>query len=124
MPQSVVPKSDQKKNKKQEQKRTRKSKTKKQQLIRAYEPSIDDIVWAKMRGYCLWPAKVRSIEGNSVWLTFYGDYTSAKLNRQNVFPFEQCIRNFTPIDGKKLLLQKAVKEALFAINFQQQQHAT
>lgn len=38
----------------------------KNEIIRAWEPDAGDIVWAKMRGYCLWPGKVSSRSVNYI----------------------------------------------------------
>lgn len=34
----------------------------KNQIIRIWKPAVGNIVWAKMRGYCLWPGKVSAFE--------------------------------------------------------------
>lgn len=36
--------------------KSKQRKAKKNQIIRIWTPSIGEIVWAKMRGYALWPA--------------------------------------------------------------------
>lgn len=60
--------------------------------------------------------QVDSLLENAVNVIFYGDRTTAKLNTICVFPFEQGIQKFIPVEGKQLLLQKAVKEALYEVH--------
>lgn len=43
-------------------------------------------------------------------LQFYGDRTTAKMFKTSLTPFDEGAKNFR--EGKRILLNKAVKEAL------------
>lgn len=51
------------------------------------------------------------MEGNQVNLVFYGDRTVAKMFKSSLMPFKEGIQNFK--EGPRILLNKAVKEAVF-----------
>lgn len=40
------------------QKKGKQRRRKKNQIVRTWIPSVDDIVWGKMKGFASWPAKV------------------------------------------------------------------
>lgn len=48
---------------------------------------------------------------NMVNVTFYGDHTTAKMYISTLVSFEQGLKTY--VKDKRLLLDKAVKEALF-----------
>lgn len=110
-------------NKKEEKKKCKQPKTQdlqekearseRQIAIIHWVPAKGDIVWGKMRGYALWPAKVLNVEGNGVDILFYGDRTTARLNKTCIFSFQYGAARYVPKERKNPLLEKSVKEALF-----------
>lgn len=52
-----------------------------------------------------------SSESNMVDLIFYGDKTTARMYKNALVPFDEGFATFVP--GKRVLLDKAVKEALY-----------
>lgn len=77
-----------------------------------WAPALNEIVFGKMKGFANWPGRVQNIVGTSVSLVFFGDKSTAKLNVKNITSFDAGLKKFVPQEGKQLLLQKAVKEAL------------
>lgn len=53
-------------------------------------------------------------EQNMVQLVFYGDRTNAKMFKNTLTTFDEGCASFKP--GTRLLLNKAVKEALYEKN--------
>lgn len=51
-------------------------------------------------------------ETNQTNLIFYGDRTQAKMSKTSLMPFEEGAKTF--VEGPRILLNKAVREALFA----------
>lgn len=47
------------------------------------------IVWAKMRNYPHWPAKLMSIDGGTVQVRFFGDHTNANVPANNCFLYSK-----------------------------------
>lgn len=41
------------------------------------------IIWAKVRGFSYWPAKIKSINGEEINVHFFGDYTCAVVPAKN-----------------------------------------
>lgn len=41
------------------------------------------IIWAKVKGFSYWPAKIKSIKGEEVNVNFFGDYTCAVVPAKN-----------------------------------------
>lgn len=54
---------------------------------------------------------------NMVDLIFYGDRTTAKMFKTTIITFDEGCKSFQP--GKRTLLNKAVKEALFEQHLKQ-----
>lgn len=54
------------------------------------------------------------IEKNMVNVRFYGDQTTAKMFKSQLKPFDDGVKDFVP--GNRILLNKAVKEALFELH--------
>ena len=48
---------------------------------------VGDVVFAKMRGYCAWPAVVTGIQGGKASVTFYGTMETGVLAVKNVVPY-------------------------------------
>lgn len=65
-----------------EPKKKTKNQKSKTRVVLAWEPCVGDIIWAKMRGYCLWPGKVhlpnlREIKVDSIF--FFFNFRSRQL---------------------------------------------
>lgn len=57
-----------------------------------------------------------SVNDNKANLIFYGDKTLAKMFKTTLMPFDEGIKTFR--EGPRLLLNKAVREALFEMHQQ------
>lgn len=51
------------------------------------EPHL--LIWAKIKGYSYWPAKVMSVDGQGVNVRFFGDHTNASVPASNCNLFSQ-----------------------------------
>lgn len=51
------------------------------------EPHL--IVWAKMKGFNYWPAKLMSIDGQLINVRFFGDHTHADVPTTNCFLYSK-----------------------------------
>ena len=49
--------------------------------------TVGDVVFAKMRGYCAWPAVVTGIQGGKASVTFYGTKETGVVAVKNVVPY-------------------------------------
>lgn len=87
-------------------------KNRKKQLVPSHIVTKGDIVFVKMRGFAIWPARV-TLVGPKIDVKFFGDNTTAVVSRKTVFPFNK------EVDVKKhkhrKLYGKAMKEALIEI---------
>lgn len=94
-------------------------------LVRAKHPmavlcervDVNDVILCKMRGFCPWPALVTEINGNSVFVEFFGDHTTQKTTLANTYKFndssELILHNLLRL--KNPLFARAVQEAELAL---------
>lgn len=72
-----------------------------------------DIVLCKMRGFSAWPAMIRKVEQNSVFVEFFGDHTTQKTMLKNLYLFHEShseiISNLKRL--KNPMYSKAIREA-------------
>lgn len=95
-------------------------------LVRVKQPhalgcekvAVGDVILCKMRGYCPWPAFVTKINGNSVFVEFFGDHTTQKTTLANLYKFQGSgdlvLANLKRL--KSPLFSKAVREAEVVLN--------
>ncbi|KAJ3657832.1 hypothetical protein Zmor_009611 [Zophobas morio] len=68
-----------------------------------YEPKVGDLVWAKMKGFSPWPARVvkpgpnskRQSKKGSHWIYFFGSNNYAWIEQNNIKPYEKFKEKFT-----------------------------
>lgn len=81
-------------------------------LVKAIAIEIGDIVYVKMRGYAIWPAKVTKTD-IKIDVKFYGDNSVASVSRQSVFSFSKEVDVTRHMNTKGY--EKAIKEALIEL---------
>lgn len=75
---------------------------------------IDEIVWAKIKGYPAWPAKVLSFPSNKMVLVqWFNDYRKTKVYRTQLFKFLINFERFSTNFNRSVGLKTAAREALF-----------
>lgn len=47
------------------------------------------VLWAKVKGFNFWPAKLMSIDGQSINVRFFGDHTNAAVSDKNCYFFSE-----------------------------------
>lgn len=57
---------------------------KKRRKIEITQPKVNDVVMAKMRCYCPWPARVDNFNGNRVDIYFFGTYQTGTVNIKDI----------------------------------------
>lgn len=76
--------------------------------------SIGEIVWAKIRGFKTWPAKIRSFPSNKMAeVIWFNDYRRTKLYRSQLFKFLKHFDENSKYFSNTVGLETAAKEALF-----------
>lgn len=75
--------------------------------------AIGEIVWAKIRGFSHWPAKIKSIPNDRmVVVVWFNDYRITKVYKTQIFKFLMNYDEFAKKFGKVVGLECAAKEAL------------
>lgn len=77
--------------------------------------SVDDIVWAKLRGSPHWPARIVAIENGRFEIYWYNDYRKSKVNRSQLFKFHVNFDTFSKKGNSNVHLETAIKEALITL---------
>ena len=71
---------------------------------------INEIVWAKVKGFSWWPARVTSIlTRNTYMVDFYGEKFRAKLHKSKLEKYKENINKYSNKNNRKL--QEAIGEA-------------
>ncbi|XP_041775276.1 hepatoma-derived growth factor-related protein 2-like isoform X1 [Anopheles merus] len=73
---------------------------------------IGDLVFAKVKGYPPWPAKVTRIEKNKYNVYFYGTGETANIKKEDLFAYETSKEKFAT---EKIMKRKGFKEAMLQI---------
>lgn len=75
--------------------------------------SINEVVWAKIRGYPAWPAKIKSFPNlKTAIVVWFNDYRTTKIYKTQLFKFLPFFdRNSVNFD-KTIGLKKAAQEGL------------
>lgn len=91
-------------------KKSRKNRTKNCLQI---QPSfhVNELVWAKMRGFPYWPGVIENVTSKGQYnVHFFGDYTRSHISRNNIVHFLDGFEQYSSHTGNAKLL-KAIKEA-------------
>lgn len=76
------------------------------------EFKVGEIVWAKLRGWPHWPAKLLAIESKRYEIYWFNDYRKSKVFRSQLFKFHDHFSTFSQKFGSSIGLETAAKEAL------------
>lgn len=73
---------------------------------------VGDFVFAKVRGFRAWPARVLQEEGNMYQVYFYGTCNIAKVRATQLFDYEKSKVRFGQLNQKKYgLFREAMQHA-------------
>lgn len=85
--------------------------------IAVIEFKSGEIVWAKIRGWCHWPAKIEEVEGKQFVVRWFNDYRKTKVFRTQLFKFHANFDEFSKKFPNIIGLETAAKEAvIYAMN--------
>lgn len=73
---------------------------------------VGDVVWCKLKGHPIWPAKVKDISGKNnqqFTIVWFKDYRISKVHRNQLSSFENVPKN--QLSQKNYKQQAAFKEA-------------
>uniref|UniRef100_A0A182P4S7 PWWP domain-containing protein n=1 Tax=Anopheles epiroticus TaxID=199890 RepID=A0A182P4S7_9DIPT len=73
---------------------------------------IGDLVFAKVKGYPPWPAKITRIEKSKYNVYFYGTGETANIKKEDLFLYESSKEKFAT---EKMMKRKGFKEAMIQI---------
>lgn len=73
---------------------------------------IGDLVFAKVKGYPPWPAKITRIDKTKYNVYFYGTGETASIKQEDLFPYEASKEKFAT---EKIMKRKGFKEAMIQI---------
>lgn len=73
---------------------------------------IGDLVFAKVKGYPPWPAKITRIDKTKYNVYFYGTGETASIKVEDLFPYEASKEKFAT---EKIMKRKGFKEAMIQI---------
>uniref|UniRef100_A0A182IM62 Uncharacterized protein n=1 Tax=Anopheles atroparvus TaxID=41427 RepID=A0A182IM62_ANOAO len=73
---------------------------------------IGDLVFAKVKGYPPWPAKITKIDRSKYNVYFYGTSETANIKMEDLFPYEVSKEKFAT---EKIMKRKGFKEAMIQI---------
>uniref|UniRef100_A0A182QDH3 PWWP domain-containing protein n=1 Tax=Anopheles farauti TaxID=69004 RepID=A0A182QDH3_9DIPT len=73
---------------------------------------IGDLVFAKVKGYPPWPAKITRIDKSKYNVYFYGTGETANIKKEDLFPYETSKEKFAT---EKIMKRKGFKEAILQI---------
>lgn len=87
---------------------------KEQNKVAKVEFTIDEIVWAKIKGFNHWPAQIGSFPSNKMAeVIWFNDYRKTKLYRTQLFKFLPNFDEFAKKFNETVGLEAAAKEALY-----------
>lgn len=76
---------------------------------------IGDVVWAKIRGYPGWPARIESIYGDkkqTFRVYWFNDYRISNIYRSQIYKFHLHFEKFAKLFDSHIGLETAAKEAM------------
>lgn len=81
--------------------------------------AIGEVVWAKIKGFPNWPAKVVQVYGSMnqmVEVFWFNDYRKTRMHKGQICKFHSNFEVFSPQFDKHIGLQTAIKEALIYLS--------
>lgn len=79
--------------------------------VSVLEFELNEVIWAKIKGFTEWPAKIVGIEKNKYEIFWFNDYRRSKVFRSQIKKFNN--ENFEKFSkNKRLGLEAAIKEAI------------
>lgn len=73
--------------------------------------SMDEVVWAKLKGHPAWPAKIVGFENKRFEILWFNDYRRSKVFRSQLFKFNNAnVEKFSK--AKNVGVETAIKEAI------------
>lgn len=80
---------------------------------------VGQVVWAKLRGFPCWPAKIERIGGEKkqfIEIFWFNDYRRSKVFRSQLFDFHKHFARFAIGFENHIGLETAAKEALIYLS--------
>lgn len=82
------------------------------------EFEVNEIIWAKIKGHCHWPAKIERINITTKGLTtyeviWYNDYRRSKIHKSQAFKFMKNFEEFAKKFDDVIGLKTAAFEAMY-----------
>lgn len=77
---------------------------------------IDEVVWAKLRGFVHWPAKVKAFCKNMIIVVWFNDYRTTKLYKSQLSKFLPNFDEYSKKFDKTVGLKTAAQEALIFLS--------
>lgn len=85
--------------------------------VATMEFALGEVVWAKIRGWCHWPAVIKSIVGNKYNVLWLNDYRTTVVFRTQLFKFHSNFDQFSKKFPNVVGLETAAKEAvIYSVN--------
>lgn len=83
-------------------------------IISRIDFRINEVVWAKIKGFAHWPAKIKLFAPNRKMVTvvWFNDYRTTKVYTTQIFKFLQHFDKFAVNFDKTIGLRKAAQEGL------------
>lgn len=75
----------------------------------------NEVVWGRIKGWPVWPAKIKRIEPKTYEVVWFNDYRTSKLSKNQIYKFHSNFAEFTKNAHSKIGLSTAIKEALMFI---------
>lgn len=82
------------------------------QVLDTISFKINEVVWAKIRGFPHWPAKIKAFSNKMVVVVWFNDYRTTKLYRSQLYKFLPSFDEFAKKFNDHIGLEKAAKEGL------------
>lgn len=76
--------------------------------------SLNEVVFAKIRGHSCWPARITAIEGRKFQIQWFNDYRFSKVFQTQLFKFGPYYEQFSTKFASNVQLRCAVSEALLS----------
>lgn len=83
-------------------------------LLTPPDLSMYAICWIKVRGYKDWPGVIENFKNGKYDIHFFGDYTTARVNKSQITNFYEGFNLFNSTFDD-ILLQKAIQEACICL---------
>lgn len=82
-------------------------------IIAKIEFKIDEVVWAKIKGYPAWPAKIKSFASSKmVVVIWFNDFRVTKVYKTQLFKFLKNFYKFAKSFDNSIGLKEAAQQAL------------